>query len=400
MKVLHVIPSVGPLRGGPSFVIQTMTRGLAARGCEVHIATTDDNAAERLSVPLGSPVQNHGVTCWYFPRQTRFYLFSWPLFRWLARHVREFDLVHIHALFSFATLSAAYWARHYGVPYVVRPLGTLNRWGIQNRRPWLKQLSLRLIDCRVIAGAAAMHFTSEQEREEAAEVALVPRAAVIPNPVDFQFDRLCAGWLGSHYPAIAGREIVLFLSRLHPKKGIDILLSAFARVRARFPNIALVLVGAGEDRFVEQLHRQAQELKIDSDVVWAGFLEGEAKQSVMAEADIFVLPSYSENFGVAVVEAMAAGLPVVVSDCVGIHREVASAHAGLVVPCREEALSEALLRLLETPELRSEAARNGKRLAESFSPGGVSKRLIELYSQICSSTSTNLCKAQTIAPGR
>ena len=129
-KILHVIPSVGPHRGGPSVMMRTLARALSQAGMDVHVATTDDNGADRLNVPLGEPQHEDGATFWYFPRQTNFYTFSWPLTRWLARHVREFDLVHIHALFSYAALPAAVLARWAGVPYIVRPLGTLNRWGI------------------------------------------------------------------------------------------------------------------------------------------------------------------------------------------------------------------------------------------------------------------------------
>jgi glycosyltransferase involved in cell wall biosynthesis len=329
-------------------------------------------------------VMENGVTYRYFRRQMYFYTMSWPLSQWLRNNVAAYDVIHIHALFSFSVASAAWWASHYGVPYVVRPLGTLNRWGIENRRPWLKQASLRLIDRRVLSGAAAVHFTSEEEREEGALVASVRRPVIIPNPVDLQFDRcrLPAGWLRSRYPAIAGKKIILFLSRLHPKKGLDLLLAAFARLRAQNSDVALVLGGAGDEKFVEGLHLQARSLGVESDVVWAGFLEGEFKQAAMAEADMFVLPSYSENFGVAAVEAMAAGLPVIVSDHVGIHREIAAASAGLVTPCQAEALAAALQRLLENPGLRSEVGRNGMVLAQSYSPAKIGERLIELYSNI------------------
>jgi len=388
VKILQVIPSIGPLRGGPSFVIRTMSAALAAQGCEVDVATTDDNDSERLDVPLNRPVMEDGVTYRYFRRQSFFYIVSWPLSQWLRKNIASYDVVHIHALFSFGVASAAWWARRRGVPYVVRPLGTLNRWGIENRRPWLKQASLRLIDRSVLSGAAAVHFTSEEERDEGAMVASGMRPVVIPNPVELSFDgdRLPAGWLRSRYPATAGKKVILFLSRLHPKKGLDLLLAAFAQLRAQVPDVALVLGGAGEEDFVERLRQQARDLGIDSYVVWAGFLEGESKQAAMEEADVFVLPSYSENFGVAVVEAMAAGLPVVLSDHVALHREVAAAGAGLVVPCEVAPLSDALLRLLQNPSLRVEAARNGKRLAESFSPAKVGEHLIELYSNICSSS--------------
>src|SRR5205823_528444 len=114
-----------------------------------------------------------GVTHWYFPRQTRFYQFSRPLHRWLSRYVRSYDLLHIHALFSYAPVSAAFTALQSNVPYIIRPLGTLNRWGVKNRRPWLKKLSLSLIERRILGGAAALHYTSEQERLEAAEVGII-----------------------------------------------------------------------------------------------------------------------------------------------------------------------------------------------------------------------------------
>ncbi len=386
MKVLHVIPSVGPLRGGPSFVIRTMSEGLAAYGCHIDVATTDDNGPERLPVPLEHPVLENGVTYWYFRRQTHFYTISWPLSRWLGKNVANYDLLHIHALFSFSVASAAYWANHYRVPYVVRPLGTLNRWGMENRRPYLKQASLRLIDGRVLSEAAAVHYTSQEEQEEGAAVAPALKPVIIPNPVDFRFDRdqLPGGWLKSRYPQIAGKKIVLFLSRVHPKKGIDLLLASFARLRAQVPNVALVLGGNGEEGFVQQLRRQIHVLKIEADVVWAGFLEGDAKKAAMAEADVFVLPSYSENFGVAVVEAMASGLPVIVSDQVGIHREISSAGAGLVVPCQEEPLANAILQVLGNDSLRSTLAQNGIALAKTFSVEVVTEQLIHLYREIVS----------------
>jgi len=187
MRILHVIPSVGPLRGGPSAAIRTMTRGLAQAGLSVHVATTDDNGPERLRVPYRTPVDEQGVTHWYFPRQTSFYTFSLPLTQWLRRHVIDFDLVHIHALFSYAALPAAYCANRRDVPYIVRPLGVLNRWGMENRRAWMKKLSFRLIERRILAGAAAVHYTSEQERMEAAEVGWQQRAVVIPNATDAPF---------------------------------------------------------------------------------------------------------------------------------------------------------------------------------------------------------------------
>src|SRR5437867_10107428 len=119
---------MAPVRGGPSSVVRTMARSLVQAGLAVDVVTTDDNGPDRLKVVNSKPVIENGVRYWYFRRQTRFYTFSWPLTRWLAQHVREYDLVHIHALFSYAAIPAAYLAKRWQVPYVVHPVGVLNQW--------------------------------------------------------------------------------------------------------------------------------------------------------------------------------------------------------------------------------------------------------------------------------
>jgi glycosyltransferase involved in cell wall biosynthesis len=377
-KILHVIPSVGPQRGGPSVLMRTLARALSQAGMEVHVATTDDNGPGRLRVPLGVPQPEDGATFWYFPRQTRFYTFSWPLTRWLARHVREFDLVHIHALFSYAALPAALLAHRARVPYIVRPLGTLNRWGIRNRRPWLKKLSFRLLESRILASAAGIHYTSEQELVEAGELGVSGKALMIPNAVDLPSGP--SGETRASRTLPQGRQVILFLSRFDRKKGIDLLFEAFARVRQQCPNALLVLAGSGDREWVARLRQDAARLDIAGHVVWAGFLSGDDKWAALRAADVFVLPSYSENFGIAVLEALACGCPVVLSDQVGIHREIAHAGAGIVTPCRVDELAAALLEVLGDANLRARLCQNGLRLAQQqFSLEAVGRQLTAAY---------------------
>lgn len=389
MKVLHVIPSVSPLRGGPSVMLRTMARGLVQAGVEVDVATTDDDGPKRRSVSYATPIVEEAVTYRYFTRQTRFYTFSWPLSRWLAQHVRDYDLVHIHAIFSYAAIPAAFCAKRYGVPYIVRPLGVLNRWGVKNRRPWLKQLSFRFIEHRILTGAAAIHYTSEQEQIEAEELGVKSRAVIIPNAVDDSLlSSFCpTGRFRAQYPQFADRLIILFLSRLDQKKGLDILFPAFARVKARFSQALLVIAGNGETAFIDGLQQEARRLGIDKDIVWAGFLSGEEKRHALADADIFALPSYSENFGIAVVEAMACGLPAVISDQVGIQREIATAEAGIVTQCEINEFAQALSLLTCDAKLRSRMAENGKRwVRQHCSSSAVTEKLLALYQQVSRSS--------------
>jgi glycosyltransferase involved in cell wall biosynthesis len=381
-RILHVIPSVGPLRGGPSVMVRGLAASLVRHGVETHVVTTNDNGAGLLDVPCGMPVNEGGVTYWYFERQSRFYTFSWPLTTWLKQHVGAFSAVHIHALFSYAMLPAAYWARRHGVPYVVRPLGTLNRWGIANRRPALKELSIRILESRVLGYSAAVHFTSEQERIEAQELDLpVFNAAVIPNPVSMG-DYADRGNFRTRYPQVGNSRLVLFLSRLDEKKGLDLLFQAFSRLRSD-EGVWLVVAGEGPSTFVRALKEDAERLGIANRILWTGFLSGTAKAEAFADADVFVLSSYSENFGISVAEAMASGVPVIVTDQVAVHTDVSAAGAGLVVPCDADALAGALDQLLGNRDQRLVMGDNGQRLAaDRYSSDAVTRQLIQLYDQI------------------
>ena len=334
MKVLHVLGSIGPLRGGPSFVLRNLTADLAERGIETHIATTDDNGAERLNAPLGAPVMERGVTYWYFRRQTRLYTCSLPMTTWLWRNVSKYDLVHIHALFTYTSTAAAWIARAKGIPYIVRPLGILNQWGLRNRRRLVKKLSFQMIERGMLEHAALIHYTSEQERAEAGPAGARAPFMIVANPVDFDpADRQrLAGKFRARYPMLANRPLIVFLSRIALKKGLDLLIPAFARVRQRLPEAALVIAGSGDPDLVETVKKSISETGLNDHVVWPGFLHGDDKAALLADADLFVLPSYSENFGVAAVEALCFRTPVIVSDQVGIHHEISKYHAGLVVP--------------------------------------------------------------------
>jgi glycosyltransferase involved in cell wall biosynthesis len=386
MTVLHVIPSVALWRGGPSAAIRAITRGLARQGLDTHVATTDDNRPTRLNVPLQEPVDEEGVTYHYFPRQMRYYICSAPFAAWFWRHIRDYDVIHIHTIFSYCSTVAAWIACQQGVPYIIRPAGMLSRWGFCNGRPGLKRSSFALIERPLLSRAAAVQYTTEQEREEAADLKFSHHPAVIPNPVEWG----ATGTVSSHqfrsqYPALADRQIVMFLSRIHPKKGIDLLLPAFREVLREHPTAALVIVGEGDvPSMVEDLRRLASSLGIEDSVFWPGFLAGSAKVAALAAADVFVLPSYSENFGMAPVEAMSMGIPVVVTDQVGIHKEISKEQAGIVTPASIAPLASALKLLLREAGVRAEMGRNAARLAAArYSVEAVASQLIDLYGTLC-----------------
>src|ERR1035437_3462857 len=385
MKVLHVIPSVSPLRGGATVVAHEIAAGLAGWGIEVTVATTDDDGVGRLRRLNFQPSVKGGVTYRYFPRQIHSYTVSLPLGRWLWKHLPEYDLVHCHAIFSFPSDAGAWLAAKRHVPYVLQPHGILNRWGMEVRRPLLKRLVYQLFVRQLLEKAAAIHYTSTQEKAEAENLGFQSRgSAVIPNPVETEVDPdRFRGRFRSLHPEFADKGLVLFLSRLDEKKGLDLLVPAFAKVVAARPETILVIAGSGSPAFEASVRNLVREFGIVDHVYWAGFLSSDFKAAAFCDADVFVLPSYSENFGVAPVEAMAFGIPVVVSDQVGICGDILEAGAGEVVHCDAGEIAAAVRRLMSAPLLRAEMGTRGTALARGrFSRQAVIQQVVRLYRSI------------------
>jgi len=369
-----------------------MVRGLAESGVEVDVLTTDGNGSTDSSTlaldDSGSPgIADHtaAVNYVHFRRNLQFYKVSVSMTRWLARNVERYDLVHVHALFSYASTTSCWVAFKHHVPYVVRPLGVLNRWGMENRRKRLKRLSFDLVERRILRNAAAIHYTSRQEQIEAEGAGVATPPYIIPLGIDIsEFECLPHPDLFfAEFPKASGRKVILFLSRLDAKKGLDMLLPAFAAVHREDPASLLVIAGTGDQAYVARLRELAEGLEISEHVIWAGFLSGQEKLAALAAASVFVLPSYSENFGIAAVEALAAGLPCVISDQVGIAPDVDEFEAGSVVPCRVPDLAGALQRMMSEPQLRSRTGANARRLARNrFSTQAMTEALVMLYQGI------------------
>jgi len=384
MKVLHVIPSLSRGEGGPTMALCLMERALTAQGVTVETATTnDDGPGKRNGKPCGQPLQENGVTRWYFRKSADFYKPSPQFARWIASKAADYDLIHIHALFSFTSIAAAWAAHRADVPYVVRPLGTLNAYGMQERRPWLKRLSLRFAEGRVLRRAAAVHFTSDQEAAEAADLGIPITAAVIPLGVDGD-DRPEPGNEGlgpggeRHL-----RPCVLFLSRLDAKKNLEGLLDAIATLKSEFPGLSLLVAGNGAPDYVASLKARAACLGLADCVDWAGHLEGSAKAAAFARADVFALPSYSENFGIAAAEALAQGLPCVLGRGVALAKDVAAARAGVEVLTDSASIAAGLRFIIATKEGMALMSANARQLAlERFSARAMGANLKLLYTDI------------------
>ncbi|MCX5969659.1 MAG: glycosyltransferase [Cyanobacteria bacterium] len=356
MKVLHVIPSISPLRGGPSAAVLAMVAALRQQGVEASILTTNDHGPgiDR-SMPLGRWFERAGVPVLAFGRWSpplrplREFAISPGLNRWLAAHMRDYQLLHVHALFSWPSTSAMAQARMARVPYVLRTIGQLNQWSL-SQSAGRKQLLWRLIEHRNLANAAALHFTSTAERDQAAALALPPRTWVLPLGVQLpDLSPLSPSPVESG--AAQSGPTFLFLSRIHPKKQLERLIDALALLQQRLPQAPwqLRIAGAGEPAYLQRLQQQIARAGIAHRCHWLGFLEGDAKWQAMSQADWFVLPSASENFGIAAIEALAAGTPTILSPGVALAEAITAAGAGRLCDPEPHALSVALEAALGGP---------------------------------------------------
>lgn len=382
LRVLHVMHSISPVCGGPVENLWFLLKAAKMAGIEASVATTNHDGPGRIAaVPLDRFVDVNGTQVRYFPLQLTFYTVSIPLMRWLWTNVHNYDLVHIHALFSFAPVVAAYCARHRGIPYVLSPHGVLNVWGRQNRRPLLKRTSIRYIEAPLIRNAARVQFTSRREQEEFTQLGIDASAEVIPLAVSIQSETKALDFSPpDELVSLAGRPTILFLARIHPIKNLDMLLRAFAGLIERQPAAVLLVAGDGEAALVAGLRQLASNLGIDRHVHWTGFADKAFKRWLLERATIFVLPSWSENFGIAAAEAMAAGIPVVVTRGAGIADIVAANRCGLVTECTVEALQQAIESLADDADARVRMGRAGREtVREELSLGTYARRVQRMY---------------------
>jgi glycosyltransferase involved in cell wall biosynthesis len=382
ISVLHVIPSLSPSQGGPSVALPIIERTLTSLGVSVETATTDDDGTDRhLAKRLAQPEIENGVTRWYFPKQIEFYKVSLPLARWLRREAQRFDVVHIHALFSFSSVMAARAARRARVPYVIRPLGVLNHYGMTQRRALLKRVSFRNIEASLLRDAAAVHFTSHDERVEAERLGVPMRSAVIPLGIETPPIGNAEDFLKS-YPALRSKQKLLFLSRIDPKKNLEGLFRSLALLATTFRDLAVIIAGSGDDNYVVSLKQLARELNVQELITWIGRVDGPEKSAVLAAADLFVLPSFSENFGIAAIEALAAGLPCVLGHGVAVAAEVESSGAGVAVAPTPEAIADGIKYLLQE-DIRQLAAAQARFLVnDKYSSNQMGAGLLRLYREI------------------
>ena len=395
MKILHVIPSISPTLGGPTQVALNIVSALRECGVDTEIVTTNYGGDKPMDVPLNQRVdyrfkadRQGSVPVWFFPYTSpslKEFIFSWSLTSWLWKHVQNYQLLDNHYLFSYAPSCAATVARLKGIPYTVRTMGQLAPWALAQKQ-FKKQAYTLLVERHNLNRAAAIHCTTLAEAENVRKFGIqkptitLPLGANPPMPISD-----AEAQLRQKYNIPADTPIVLFLSRLHYKKRPELLLQSLGQLKNQGYRFHAIFAGSGESTYIANLQNLVSSLGIDRQVSFPGLVTGFDKDLLLQCADLFVLPSFSENFGIAVAEALVAGLPVVITPGIQISSEVAAAKAGLVVPGEVEPIAGAISKLLSAPKLRQEIGANAKRLAQRrYSWKPIAQNLASTYGAIIS----------------
>jgi glycosyltransferase involved in cell wall biosynthesis len=357
MRVLYVTPILETSEGGGPRAVAGMASALVSHGVKVTLATTVPATTPNVELVEADP----RVEVRVFPRDRFFPLwcgYSRPLARFMASETRHYDLVHAHGLWDYPGYLAHREAHRLGIPMVVTPHGSLAPLALANDR-LLKIVYTRVLQRQILRKASLIHALTRQEAEQVRAYGISTHTEVIPLGLDLDPDLMvgtppaCAQSGGSG----SGSFIILFLGRVVPNKGLELLIETLAELKRRLHRPHLIVAGPYSEGYHNALSSLAERLHVTDSITFTGLVTGARKSETFASANVFVLPSYTEAFSIAVLEAMACGLPVVLTRQCGFP-EAAEGRAALEVDPDVGQLSAAIEYLLERP---GEAARMGQR---------------------------------------
>ena len=372
--ILHICPSYKPAfhYGGPTVSVSRLAEVQAQNDAQVSVFTTTADGPEELKVVAGARTEVDGVTVFYFNRLTGDHgHFSPALYRALWREARHFQTVHLHSWWNWVVFGALLLCRIKGIRTIVSPHGMLSPYTVHSKiRPWFQKTFGRWLLANSI-----LHATSKQEQKELQilhpelEVVLAPNIMLLPTPPPQR-------------PVKSADTLdLLFLSRIDPKKGLDILLDALATLQTS--DWKLTIAGASGSTYQKQLVQLSKKLGLEERVHWAGWTDGDTKWALLAQSDLMILPSHNENFANVVLEALFVGTPVIVSDQVGLHDYVREKELGWLCRPNPEALREVLQQAFADTQRREKISSIGQqRVLADFEPRKVVRLYFQHYAQL------------------
>ena len=372
LKILHVIPDISPETGGPVTAVKELCSTQDKLGHEACILSTDYGIEKNLS-------QSNEilVSC-----TSKTWRFSIKMYQVMFEKITWSDVVHIHTMWEYPTLLAIHIARKINKPFILRPCGMLDNWSMKQSN-FKKKMYLKFFGKKIFKNPCLIHFTSLAEQKKS----LIPfqtKSFVLENGVSenalklnkkfFFFDVL---------PSARNKEIILFLGRIHFKKRPDIAIKAFAKIANEFPNCILVLAGPCSSNYKKELNKYVEKTGLNHRIYFTGILNRKTVLSAFRAATLFLLPSYQENFGIAVAEAMANSCPVIISENVDIKDYIKDGKAGLVCNLNEDSFASAIRYSLSNLDKIEIMGKNGKKVVEkNFKWETIAKKIDKVYFKI------------------
>ena len=368
MKILHIIPDIAKSSGGPVEALKTMSTVQSAAGHNITIATTDFGFGPKLKLK--------NVEIKMFPYIIASFRYSIKLKEYLINNISQFDIVHLHSIWTYPTYIAGKLAKKYNIPYILRPCGMLDEWSFSQK--YLKKIIYyTLFEKNIIKNASFIHFTSTLELRESKKYRSNSRTYILPLAINI------GNCVTSSNSFKEFKPYILFFSRLHQIKQPDLLIEAFAKIYKKIPNYKLILAGPCEDNYKQSLLDTAEKNKISQKIIFTGMLTGDDKISVLKNADLFILPSLHENFGIAVAEAMALGCPVLISKNVALADVVVKNNTGIVSELTIDDLSSKIIELISSPEKKTNMGKNGiNYVQENLSAMRITKKQLTIYQDL------------------
>jgi glycosyltransferase involved in cell wall biosynthesis len=379
MKLLCIVPSYWPAfkYGGTVYCIHTLNKAFVKKGVDVTVYTT--NAGLEVKTPVNQQVNIDGVKVYYFSYIKLFDLFgssgwqfSWQMTKTLKRTLKTFELVYVNSIWNYPIAVTAHYCMQYKKPYIIFPHGMLYPYTLA-KKAWKKWPYYRLVVKRNLQNAAAINYTTMDEAEKCHSfLGLNSKFFIVPNGIDLsEFKDLPSKEnLRKRYNISRDKKIILFLGRINWKKGLDILTDAYSRLAKNRNDVHLLVVGPDEESYGQKIKKwfrnsglkyvdngsKNKDYESDSRITFTGMLTGQAKLEALAGSDIFVLPSYSENFGMAVIEALACGISAIISNQVGTYKDIWENRAGKITETNPKILQRDLVELLDNDNLRRKVA--------------------------------------------
>lgn len=389
MKILQLttayLPSV--TYGGSIWSVHYLNKALLKEGIEVFVITTTGGLKQEDKKINSQWHDVEGVQVKYFPYY--FYdnfKFSPQLLFALISEAKKTDLVHINSIWDFNMLAGCFVSKLFKKPYIVSSRGSLHQNAFNLSNKFIKTFYYHIFLKPLIKNAGAIHFTTSEEMNNVASFVEPPsKKIVIPSGIDLnEFQNLPdKGEFKKKYNLVDKRYI-LFLGRIHKQKGISFLLEAFKQVQNIMSDVYLVIAGFDQKGHIKEIQKWINENGLSNKVIFTGLLTGKEKLSAYVDADVFVLSSYFESFGMTILEAMGCGVPVIISDKVGIKDDVLKYDAGIVTPLDSSHIAKAMESILNDQALAIRLSQNGRKLLEEkYDIRIVVKQMISAYRKIC-----------------